>query len=142
MSKILTLDDVTLEPVNVNVENARLWVEALESGKFRQTTEKLSRKDKGRWKHCCLGVACELSGVKREDTSYGTREYDYSDEELPAFVAEWLTNDAWNINPVVAVKPADDGSERAPSSLAELNDQYDWTFKEIAALIRRDWLNE
>ena len=43
----------------MSTEEARaLWVKALRSGEYKQTTGQL-RKDDG---HCCLGVACDLYG--------------------------------------------------------------------------------
>lgn len=37
---------------------AMLWVEALRSGKYKQTTKGNLKDDEG---HCCLGVLCEMS---------------------------------------------------------------------------------
>ena len=37
------------------------WAEALESGKYEQTTGRLRKGNK----HCCLGVACDLSHLDR-----------------------------------------------------------------------------
>lgn len=40
-------------------EVKRLWVEALESGEFKQATGMLRRDEDGT-RYCCLGVLCEL----------------------------------------------------------------------------------
>lgn len=40
--------------------NARKWVRALRSGKFKQTKKVLARVRAGETRYCCLGVACEL----------------------------------------------------------------------------------
>lgn len=37
-------------------DNAKKWVEALRSGKYKQTTDELQDGNG----HCCLGVACEV----------------------------------------------------------------------------------
>lgn len=37
------------------------WVEALESGKYQQTTNNLHQIDFNRHSFCCLGVMCELT---------------------------------------------------------------------------------
>ena len=42
-------------------EHRKLWVEALRSGKYKQTRKRL-RDETG---FCCLGVACEVSGLGR-----------------------------------------------------------------------------
>lgn len=48
-------------------ENATKWVAALRSGKFKQAKnvlrDKLYGEDSGYLAYCCLGVACELSGL-------------------------------------------------------------------------------
>jgi hypothetical protein len=42
-------------------ENANKWVQALRSGKYKQTQGALTRVNKdGTAIHCCLGVACDL----------------------------------------------------------------------------------
>lgn len=48
-----------LEVPQPNKENIRKWVEALRSGKFQQTNGALRDLDG----YCCLGVACEVSGL-------------------------------------------------------------------------------
>lgn len=41
-------------------ENAKKWVAALRSGKYKQGRSYLKRVDDGEARYCCLGVACEL----------------------------------------------------------------------------------
>ena len=41
-------------------EKIDLWVEALESDRFKQTTGKLSRNNKDEKEYCCLGVLSEV----------------------------------------------------------------------------------
>lgn len=39
-----------------------LWLEALESGKYKQTKDRLrEQKAPGRYAYCCLGVACDVA---------------------------------------------------------------------------------
>lgn len=78
-------------------ENARKWVAALRSGKYKKTTNTLTRvaKDGQIEGCCCLGVACELaleSGMNlRQETNWsGRREYDYEASILPHDVKVWL----------------------------------------------------
>ncbi len=40
--------------------NARKWVRALRSGKYKQTKDALCTVENGERSYCCLGVACEL----------------------------------------------------------------------------------
>lgn len=71
-------------------KNAKLWVKALRSGKFKQTKRALSKNGK----YCCLGVACELaiqSGVKlSKDSDELKTSYDGETDYLPEVVQKWL----------------------------------------------------
>ena len=74
-------------------KNARKWVEALRSGKYKQYQGALNYRDS----YCCLGVACEVAmanGVKltkitapRKLTRYGEAGDIYA---LPPEVMKWL----------------------------------------------------
>ena len=55
------MSELTLEQMKAN---RKLWVEALRSGKYKQTKEALKRKTGGM---CCLGVLCDLAGVQWRD---------------------------------------------------------------------------
>ena len=121
---------------NVNRENVRLWVDALRSGKFKQTTTTLASRPKGnghRYSYCCLGVACEISGVAKATRSTGNKKvekgYDGEHGTLPYSVRGWLgLSDA---NPELAY---------VEESLVSINDNHGATFDEIADLIERSWL--
>lgn len=69
-------------------EHRKLWVEALRSGKYTQATERL-RKDGGM---CCLGVACDISGLGAWDDSgdYHIANYAPATTILPPGVRDWL----------------------------------------------------
>lgn len=67
-------------------KNAKAWVRALRSRKYKQTTGALTNDGK----FCCLGVACELAvkaGVipPAEDEMYAGRA-----GKLPQKVVKWL----------------------------------------------------
>jgi hypothetical protein len=117
-------------------EARKLWVEALRSGEFAQTTGVL-RDENG---YCCLGVACEIAvqhGVIEPPQGHKAvagrifYNFDGSDATLPDSVREWLG--LW----------ADDGSiyndgsgsiYNDGESLTKMNDNGK-TFAEIAAVI-------
>lgn len=69
-------------------EHRRLWVEALRSGKYEQTTGML--RDNGNY--CCLGVACDISklGEWIDDDEYQVRGERAYDNVLPNEVRNWL----------------------------------------------------
>ncbi len=68
-------------------EHRKLWVEALRSGKYQQTTSQLRLSGR----YCCLGVACDLSGVGAwEFNNYIVTNDDEEDTTLPDGVKDWL----------------------------------------------------
>ena len=71
-------------------ENRKKWVAALRSGEYKQTTNAL-RNDKG---FCCLGVACDISGLGGWGFYNAEGEYPYSRYNaliyLPNIVRSWL----------------------------------------------------
>lgn len=92
----------------MNRDIAKLWIDALQSGDYRQTTGALCRTAKdGTKSYCCLGVLCELyqqhADVSldvdtREDSATGTtlKLYNRLDDFLPQPVRVWAgmkTND-------------------------------------------------
>jgi hypothetical protein len=74
-------------------ENAKKWVVALRSGKYKQGCFTLRSIDD---KYCCLGVACDIAiqnGVSvsvHRDEVHGRYEYDDSGAGLPVTVMDWL----------------------------------------------------
>lgn len=82
----------------MNKENVAKLIAALRSGNYGQTKGKLS--NSSGTEYCCLGVACDISGLGRWDNTYSGRYYviedengkkiDDSDNVLPEPVARWL----------------------------------------------------
>jgi hypothetical protein len=107
-------------------KNAKAWVKALRSRKYRQTTGALAKDGK----FCCLGVACELAvkaGIifpAKGDTYGGCWA------SLPGLVANWL-----GIADSEGVFTTRDGSIR---SLIVLNDDEQKKFYQIANLIESE----
>ena len=78
-------------------EIAQIWKAALRSGKYKQTTRQLAKKnifDKG-YSYCCLGVLCEIYSLKNPEfrvkethlqKSYGHFSDSYM---LPPDVQSW-----------------------------------------------------
>lgn len=77
------------------------WVEALESGEYTQTNEQLRRGSGNFTMMCCLGVACDLSGVGEwdkygfygcgvEESALDCEGQDRESLLLPRAVQEWL----------------------------------------------------
>lgn len=152
--------------MSANRENILKWVEALESGDYQQTTGRLTEVDKdGNQSHCCLGVAtvlciadgAELSPVEQTSGWDSLPNYvRYAEAwdnvgeafDLPTAGYEWLgLTDPREVEVTVdlseQVNPeyADDFRETRVN-VAELNDQYRWSFTQIAQAIRAEYLKE
>jgi len=98
--------------------NARKWVKALRSGKYEQARGALRVEDA----FCCLGVACDISGLGKWEEYRLYQQYLGQQIFLPHAVKEWLgLQDCF-------------GSLSHPWSLAALNDSGR-SFNEIADII-------
>lgn len=75
-------------------EVRKLWVEALESGKYKQGKMCLKRTDEEGDRYCCLGVLCDLAakhgicGEFRDDYA-GNWVFDYKKYAPPTSVLNW-----------------------------------------------------
>ena len=112
--------------------NAQLWVNALESGSYRQAKGRLRKGNS----YCCLGIACEEfrlatkkgKWIHLRDGLYAFRVdgqlYSYA---LPRLVVDWLrlNSEAGYLGPVTDDK-----------DLVCLNDKDRLSLPEIAATIR------
>lgn len=110
------------------------WVAALRSGKYKQTRGKLKSRNGA---YCCLGVACtlvpDLVVAYRGGTYYFGGEAGYEDATLPDEVAEWLGVDTTHSD-VFLESPVTQGDETT-QSLIHMNDNFEWSFEQIADAI-------
>lgn len=106
--------------------NQTAWLEALESGKYKQGIAGLrSEQDE----YCCLGVGCEVAGIQGKQRPF--LKYWIYDEQ--AAVAPRALIDYLGLRSCVGSALASE----VLNSLTELNDDGK-TFLEIAATIRAD----
>ena len=125
---------------DMNSEVKAKWLEALRSGKYRQSRYRLRSLDNG---FCCLGVLCdiytkEVGGSWKLDKAGLSDSYEMVSDsghesvtsELPSFVRNWADLE-W-FNPQVHVAKGE--CDFVPATLAELNDEGR-SFKEIADII-------
>jgi hypothetical protein len=123
--------------VQPNKGNIRLWVDALRSGEYRQASEALTNGEG----YCCLGVACQISGLGKWEREANETEIHYAigsdfDSDaytLPRSVRRWLG--VYTGNPEVDVG-------NTSEQLAHLNDSGEWNFHQIADAIERTYLAE
>lgn len=103
--------------------NLRKWVDALESGRYRQTREKLC----GKYGYCCLGVWCAESGQGvwsdlLDNEHQFILDHDWYSCELPTVLKESLGISGDQENRYIG-----------------LNDISKANFKRIAQEIRKDF---
>lgn len=118
----------------------KAWVEALRSGEYQQTQQKLY----DGVGYCCLGVACTIAGIEAEEDEGGDYFFDGDHLTLPTKGREWLGTRAQN--PVLDIPHelrsnvqgpppgVDDEAFDWPADVASLNDSG-FTFNQIADLI-------
>ena len=115
------------------------WLADLRSGKFPQTTGAL-RNGNG---YCCLGVLCDIYAQETGVEWAVPNDYDNctmhgNDSTLPYEVEQWagLTHEHGGY--VAVTKRYDEGEETTvfhSPSLTELNDAWNYDFKQIADVI-------
>lgn len=58
------------------------WLEALESGEYKQCKNYLKQDFENEIRYCCLGVGCELAGIKLEkDIAFRPDIYCYNQDD-------------------------------------------------------------
>lgn len=91
------------------IDNAIKWLEALLSGKYKQTTEKLGDLKQG---FCCWGLGCHIVGVDFDPTA----GWNY---QLGNKIGWWSSTGTGALFTGNYL------------GLASLNDNYNWTFETI-----------
>ncbi len=114
--------------IQLNKELVTKWVEALRSGKYKQTKGSLHKGDA----FCCLGVLCDITGVQwtERKVKASIPEYviEYKDESSQGSAWLGLTN---SIRNQIGL------SFQQECKLANLNDVQSYNFNEIAIEIEK-----
>ena len=121
-------------------EIADIWVKALNSKKYKQTTDYLCQIDNnGNKSFCCLGVLCDLYQQDRvekkkkklkvdDDDNFNYMvSFDGETKGLPSSVMKWA-----------GIKKSDGTHCEDRYNLAEMNDNG-YTFSEIAKHIKKNY---
>lgn len=135
-----------------------LWIAALESGEYEQARGSLKKvNSKGEASFCCLGVLCEVAvseGVEistsfrqlLEDGSEGRGVYDNNMDWLPRSVVEWAGMDSRSgeLKEIIEYgEEFDNGYGDMECSqaytLVDLNDDAEYSFKDIAKVIDKQF---
>lgn len=80
-----------------------LWLKALRSGEYKQGQTALRRGDE----YCCLGVLCEVKGVRRQPMVEGSDLYEYSSGEGNIGSTGWIPDDVMTFPRKVQLDLAD-----------------------------------
>lgn len=126
-------------------QNAKLWIETLRSGKFKQGRGhlKVRSEEAGMYDHCCLGVACELYKEATGDGEWRINDSNYPkfvtpgdpyppNTDLPDPVTEWLGLAHRN------GRFYENGDTSRPNFLSNVNDRPDSSFEEVADIIESE----
>jgi hypothetical protein len=105
-------------------KNAKKWVKALRSGKYKQGNLVLHNLKTDSF--CCLGVACDLATKEGVFTSGITIMDDGAGVTLPRAVQKWLRLSTTA------------GKFKSGQSLVGLNDKENFTFPQIATVIESE----
>lgn len=113
------------------IRRLRLWINALRSGKYKQTRQTLHNKYDNTY--CCLGVSCD---IYRKHTKKGrwdghifvTSNMYRNSTELPLSVSRWFGLPDHNPELTEGV------------SCISANDNEKWSFKKIASAVEECYL--
>lgn len=93
-----------MEFITPNTENIKKWVDALESGEYKQGKSYLWQEKNGVDSFCCLGVACDVYAVNNEDFDVWSLvephcidledKQKYNTTNLPDSVVKYLFNES------------------------------------------------
>jgi len=129
------------------------WLEALRSGEYKQTQGELRSEDKPN-SFCCLGVLCNIHAQEHPTFAKLQKKVDVYDGQtgVPSKrVLKWafgstyrdtLENDIEVLHPTEKTDEWDSDNQAykkvpEPTTLVELNDTYELTFKQIAKVIEK-----
>ena len=120
--------------------NAQKLVDALRSGKYKQTQHTLARVVDGKIDcYCCLGVACEvfIENGNHLDRRQRNNKVEYGGRAvlLPVPVMIWLGFQFADGLCEYEYVSQRGGKSRMETSLADLNDDHGKTFSELADII-------
>jgi len=126
-------------------ERLEQWATALESNETYVQAKGALYFDvlPGKKNMCCLGVACDVSGVGRwEGDAYVTPRRDATDEDDPERSLTSLTLQVCDYYGLEDTDPLLRGGDGVFWRATTLNDRYGYTFQQIAAAIRRTYLTD
>lgn len=113
------------KPIEINEQQLLKWIQALDSGKYKQSKGELQNRDG----YCCLGVACRVLLPKK------SLNLD-SEGFLQGGFPESHDSPQWLID------VNEDFSNKTGETLVFLNDELKFTFSEIATLLELVYIHK
>lgn len=110
------------------------WCVDLETTTHKQGRYAMRKLVAGELQYCCLGILCETAG---EEWFREEREFD--EGGCPIFK---LKNEDQTYNGIPSPRVGDKFGGLVFREFTELNDNRDYTFKQIAAHVRKNYLNK
>lgn len=127
--KFLAFEDELTEDQK---KNTQAWVDALRSKDFKQAQKMLFN---GNDSYCCLGVACEIQEIPKESLIHYRFPDGASSSVAPP--SDWFEETyGWKIDQGFFDKKGN----LNVVSLYQINDDWEWTFEQIADLIETVYL--
>jgi hypothetical protein len=142
--------------VPCNVPNMLTWIEALESGNYKQATgvlHKRIRNKDGSYtdSFCCGGVGCVVAGIPStshyvssfepsvQNVVYGA---DQKSGEFPEEFLEWLGVKPTERDENNFLIDAEDVRLSRQTTAIQANDRRGWNFEKIAKALRKRYIPE
>lgn len=139
------LELLDIDTQEMNPERKAMLLTALRSGKYDQAKSLLRRENiDGTFSYCCLGVACDISGLAEWERLGSAGIYQGQSGFPDQGLLEWYGFPAARLHTEAPITDSLREKFGHLSSswylsrrleLTELNDCYGWTFDEIADLI-------
>lgn len=133
------MTEKTHDETALNLDNVRLLVTALRSGKYARGIGALVRQDwDGNFEYCPLGVACEVAGIRKQKISIHPHEgvLSYNDEE------QFLPNSAMNFYGFKSYDPYLENETGVGMNISKWNDQNEANFDDIANMLEAKYLTQ
>lgn len=124
------------KPTSMKRRIKKLWIDFLESDKFKQARRRLKDKNK----MCCLGILCEIHRQETGGKWEGVSENIYLDaiSLLPAKVVKWAGIDSEFESDLDDPPIFWDEKNEEFLKASQCNDERKFNFKKIAQLIKEN----
>lgn len=109
------------------------WIKDLRSGEFSQCRNELQLQDS----YCCLGVACKT--YERLEGSEELQKDIFGELVGLSLINQEAVLKYFNFKHVAGMFDRSNTTEAPSSFLVDLNDDYEWSFEQIADFVEQNW---